>query len=431
MINFDDLRQELRPCWLGHSTSRAQQDYWSTNLPFPSSIGLPMSSNRTLEAFKAKMELATDMGKNKSKAKRKGNQQQQVMRRQEMTKQLLRAQRYLGLVPKKDDDSLMPDLADLTLSPINAANPPPHPFDDDVIFVAMDVEAWERAPHYITEVGVATLDTRDLRDCAPGASGEGWQKHVRGRHFRIIEYKHMVNHDFVDGCPDRFEFGDSEFVGMDSVASELARCFHEPYSKKTDAEPKIEATAGEKARAQEEKRKIILLGHDLGQDIAYLRSIGFDVLNRSSLHETIDTASMFRSYTRDPNPRSLGSVLAECNLMGWNLHNAGNDAVYTVWAMLAICVKDASERGSKEKEERHVQGLERKLETKLQEAKERVKDEDEGWDSETAGDGGVPVKPSEADFETRREKAKKVFGPGKLPEGFQGLYTSGGAPLDV
>jgi len=30
---------------------------------------------------------------------------------------------------------------------------------------------------------------------------------IRARHFRINEYKHVHNTDFVHGCADRFEFG--------------------------------------------------------------------------------------------------------------------------------------------------------------------------------------------------------------------------------
>jgi len=423
VINFDDVPSELRPRWLGHSTSRAQHNFWTENLPLLDPIPENMDQDRSLEAFKAKMELAVDIAKNNKNAKKKQNQAQAVVRRQEMTRQVLRAQRYLGLLPKKEDD-LIPGLANVAVTAIDPAHPTPYPQDMGAIFIAIDVEAYERPPKPITEVGVATLDTRDLRGEAPGAVGQNWQQHIRARHFRILEYKHLINQEFVHGCPEAFEFGDSEFVPKDTIASVLASCFHPPFSSKTQPS----------ANDEEDKRNIILLGHDINQDIAYLHQLGFSVLNRSNLLETMDTTAMFRSHTRDPNARSLGSLLCHFDLTAWNLHNAGNDAVYTLWAMLAICVKDAGERGDESVKERHEDSLAKRMQAAVEQAKETARDGAEGWVSLGSEDGGVAVPQSPGDVGgSSREKGRKpAYGPSKpLPEGFTGFYTPGGVPLDV
>jgi hypothetical protein len=60
--------------------------------------------------------------------------------------------------------------------------------------------------------------------------------------------------------------------------------------------------------------------------------------------ETADTAFMWRYLKRETNPRNLGSILAELGIIGWNLHNAGNDAVYTLQAMVAIAIKHIEEK---------------------------------------------------------------------------------------
>ena len=101
VISFDDLRQELRPCWLGRSTSRAQQEFWVNNLPFPTQVTMS-PGDRSLEAFKAKMELAVEISNAKKKAAWKKRQAENLVKRQNMVKAFLRAQRYLGLLPKKD-----------------------------------------------------------------------------------------------------------------------------------------------------------------------------------------------------------------------------------------------------------------------------------------------------------------------------------------
>jgi hypothetical protein len=60
--------------------------------------------------------------------------------------------------------------------------------------------------------------------------------------------------------------------------------------------------------------------------------------------ETADTAFMWRYLKRETNPRNLGSILAELGIIGWNLHNAGNDAVYTLQAMVATAIKHIEEK---------------------------------------------------------------------------------------
>ena len=423
VIDFEGLPSELRPRWLGQSTSREQYNSWTENLPLPDDVK-SMAQDRGIEAFRAKMELATEIAKNRSKAKKKQHQAQVVVKRQEMTKQLLRAQRHLGLLPKKEED-LMSGMTNLSVAAVDPNQAAPFPPDMDAIFIAIDVEAYERPPKVITEVGVATLDTRDLHGAAPGPVGENWHKHIRARHFRILEYKHLVNVEFVQGCPDAFDFGESELVGKDSSASLLASCFHAPYSKNP---PPVKVSDSD----QEEKRNIILLGHDVNQDIGYLHQIGCSVLNRGNLLEAMDTAVMFRSYTHDPNARSLGSIVCHFGLTGWHPHNAGNDAVHTIWAMLGICLKDASERGSVEMEHRHDENVAKRTEAAVELAKEKAKDDAEGWVAPDGEDGGEPVPLSMGGDESAGLKGRKpVYGPPRPPEGYNGLYTMGGVPMDV
>lgn len=70
------------------------------------------------------------------------------------------------------------------------------------------------------------------------------------------------------------------------------------------------------------KRNIVVVGHDIRSDIAYLRGIGYDVTNLPNLLEAIDTADMFKALKHEQQSRSLGGVLLELEMVGWNLHNA-------------------------------------------------------------------------------------------------------------
>lgn len=69
----------------------------------------------------------------------------------------------------------------------------------------------------------------------------------------------------------------------------------------------------------------------------------------------------------------------------------GNDAVYTIWAMLAICVKAASDRGSEEQRKKHDENMQKRTETAVEQAKQRVQDGSEGWETAENDDGGVAL----------------------------------------
>ncbi|KAI6866013.1 hypothetical protein D0864_11495 [Hortaea werneckii] len=439
-ISFDALPQDLRPRWLGHSRSRDQHDSWVAALKPPDSTSTAEMAQRDLAKFKEYMEKALEASKAKSKAKKKAQSQASYYRKQEAGKQVLRAQRYLGLATKSEGD-LIEGMSDLSPAAIDPINPPCHPCEQDTVIIAIDCEAYERQPKVITEVGVATLDTRDLRGQAPGQAGLEWHKSIRARHFRIRENKHLVNHEFCEGNPDKFDFGTTELVGKDQISSVLTSCFHPPYSKLAD--DKSTSTTTGKATDNEERRSIILLGHDISQDINYLHSLGFSVLNRGNLLEVLDSATMYQAYRHETNPASLGSICYHFNMSAWHPHNAGNDAVHTIWAFLAIAVQDAAQRGDKAIEQKFAQEAAQRKEKLIQDAEEKADEDAQGWTVQGDVDGGEAVKPSEKYEQKKGKDGKPVFGPARPPppppppplnpadSASGGLFTMGGAPLDV
>lgn len=199
-----------------------------------------------------------------------------------------------------------------------------------VILISIDIEAWERdTRNTITEVGIATLDLQHLEGKMLGKLGEEMHEHIVARHFIIEENKHRINKDFVRGCPDRFEFGTSEVVSLKDIASVLASCFRHPFSK-----------AVSKADDADE-RSIVLVGHGIDGDIEWCKRLGFSILNRSSIVEVLDTATMFRGWSGEKQDTSLGRMVSTFDLVTFNPHNAGNDAVHTLWAFLAMCVAES------------------------------------------------------------------------------------------
>ncbi|KAI4121496.1 MAG: hypothetical protein LQ347_006842, partial [Umbilicaria vellea] len=294
--------------------------------------------DRSQEAFAKKMTRDSEDAARKKTAQNETKKTQRLNQKHKWCKALRRTQRYLGLLPRLEHSEKplsIPSLtweelqtaqqeytnrpAQATIPNLDLSQPAPYPFDNSVVFICVDVESFERAHNVITEIGISTLDTDDLANLAPGEGGVNWQNALRARHFRIKETSHLVNKDFVAGCADRFEkvFGESEFISIKDAPHIVASCFKHPFSAT------LTPSEGDKSDAEDQpKRNIVLVGHDTAMDIAYLRSLGYDISNLQNLLECLDTATLFRALKYEPNNRSLGSILVDLGMMGWNLHNA-------------------------------------------------------------------------------------------------------------
>ena len=98
----------LRPRYLGQSSARDDYDRLTGYVPSisyrlpgePSDMAVGEPDDRSIEAFKALVEDAIELTKNKSKATKAKRQAERIFMNKDMQKQLKRTQRYLGLRPK-------------------------------------------------------------------------------------------------------------------------------------------------------------------------------------------------------------------------------------------------------------------------------------------------------------------------------------------
>lgn len=128
--------------------------------------------------FKAKLKLLkTGVGKKSSKDR----EARSKMKQGERKMMLQRAQTYLGLRGEL--------------------------FAQDIVFVCVDIEALERPPNPVSEIGLAILSTKDTREMDPGPRGENWWSMIDCHHLRVKEYSGLRNSRYVVGCPDAFDFG--------------------------------------------------------------------------------------------------------------------------------------------------------------------------------------------------------------------------------
>ncbi len=212
----------------------------------PTSGTAKKPTERSYADFKTKMERIVEATTKSKQIARKKKNEDRFFRQQDWAKNLKRAQRYFGLRPKVTKMPL-PDPAatwyeqqlrqvedlrkcGILLDPLDVNKPLPHLFENDVVFVCIDVEAYERDNRKITEIGVSTLDTLDMVGIAPGEGGENWIPHIRSRHIRIRGREHLENKDFCPGDANSFQFGDSEFVHLKDAAEVVDQCFEYPFS---------------------------------------------------------------------------------------------------------------------------------------------------------------------------------------------------------
>lgn len=204
---------------------------------------------------------------------------------------------------------------------------------EDVYLISIDCEAYEFAQDKITEIGVSVVRVADLRGIEPGVDASAWLEQIKSAHFRPTEYAGLTNKRWVQGCPDNFDFGLTEWIYVAQARNVLRRIFNDPSALDT-AHVEREKTASTGA-------KIILVGHGLGNDKRYLGRIGFSPNSFGNVIQTMDTQKML-------NKEQVGMkhLLAALGIEPKHLHNAGNDAAYALQALLLMALKEHTAPGS-------------------------------------------------------------------------------------
>ena len=302
--------------------------------------------------------------------------QQRLSEQKQWRQQLKRTQQYLGLCNSHyptagSVEAVCSDLENLRVTARAVENNLslpirgdigllPKDFDSFAIFISIDVEAFEFNQKRVTEIGLSTLDTGDLRGLQPGAKGSNWAAKIRSRHFRIRENGHLLNKVYVEGCPDKFNFGQSEWIYEQDAISVLEGCFNPSPSPLSVSSTK--------------PCKVVLVAHDVAGDLKYLTGIGFDVTQRIS--DCIDTSVLYKVARHEIGQTALSTLLLQYGIAAKHLHNAGNDASYTLRVMIAIAVDDVQNQRTAEEWEVEKRS---RIEAACEMAKKKVCAELEGW----------------------------------------------------
>ncbi|KAI8393669.1 uncharacterized protein BYT42DRAFT_488932 [Radiomyces spectabilis] len=184
------------------------------------------------------------------------------------------------------------------------------------VFISIDIEAYEIDHSILLEIGWSMYDSKN-------------DKYL-DQHYLNNAYRHLNNGKYVDDMKLRFMFGTSVWCNFKQALAELRK----------DLDWAVARDGG-----------FVLVGHGLDSDLKYLRKQNFMWPGRPGQPDTMDvsqsavvtilnTDTIFGATIRDMhNPPSLGRTLTLLNIDTWCLHNAGNDAHYTLVLLMALVGK--------------------------------------------------------------------------------------------
>ncbi|ODV81289.1 uncharacterized protein CANTADRAFT_89163 [Suhomyces tanzawaensis NRRL Y-17324] len=168
--------------------------------------------------------------------------------------------------------------------------------------VAIDVEAWERSLSKVTEIGIVVYDPDQLQGSIFPV--------ITPIHIIIKENIKKVNGRFVPDNKHKY-LGGTSYVLTFLESRQLVDQIVTKYIT---------------------KRQGALVGHNLSGDIKWIKSIGVE------LPESVPSVDTFQLYGLSRSTgATLRGVLRLANIPHGILHNAANDAYYTLVAAMAFC----------------------------------------------------------------------------------------------
>lgn len=189
------------------------------------------------------------------------------------------------------------------------------------ICFCVDVEAFERNTNVVTEIGISIYDPREsLYSTVPN---------FRTYHLIVAESLRLRNGNFVCDVKDCFLLGESYVMSLSSCVEfiqTLLNYYMVPHTP------------------QEATWRRAFVGHNVKGDLKWLSSIGVnvpadidhDILKPSARIAVLDTEKLYRiSYGSKGS--NLGKILRLFQIPHSFLHNAGNDAYFTLKLLLHMC----------------------------------------------------------------------------------------------
>lgn len=223
----------------------------------------------------------------------------------------------------------------------------------DAIFVSIDLEVsrQERSaalndksyiPH-VKELGIACLDTRHVFAVKSSSCEDSRLEGSSSGEFLGLncntETRSITTNQFSTSHSSK-DFEDCDITNFQECV--FAETFH-------IHQRDLAATITQYLRIQASThldtiRKIVITGHSIKQDWNIIQRLGVDINRIAPIIGVVDTHSLSRYIIKDAPGFSLSDILThfQCPYNSYELHNAGNDATYTLYIMVLLAVKWAA-----------------------------------------------------------------------------------------
>ncbi|KAF2810839.1 uncharacterized protein BDZ99DRAFT_462149 [Mytilinidion resinicola] len=166
------------------------------------------------------------------------------------------------------------------------------------------------------------LDTQDIQGLEPGPNAKNWLDKIWFYHLRIRDHGHMVNTRFCPRNLESFDWGTTKWV----TKVEASRALHEVFTERIEP-------------IKPELCPVVFLGHAVhGDSQKLVEHLQFDMTAIGSVVSTLDTRVIAseRGYRGRGDKIGLGPLCSRFNISPKHLHNAGNDAAYTMLAAVLM-----------------------------------------------------------------------------------------------
>lgn len=232
------------------------------------------------------------------------------------------------------------------------------PHDSEVVFIATD---FERHQCCVTDIGISTLDTRDLSSNLISKA----QKAIQKRHICVKDTVPGWMRKIFGKNPEQVHAEAAEWIQKRDIKAILADIFcitdtksihfHQSYPRKTDTD-RLTSHTGPATLEFGPLRSIVLVSHHLERDLLIMKKLGFNQNDVAPIVGYLDTRRLAKEAGIGSSfelPITLKELLKHFGLhqkllrnVGGHLDfelgntNAGIRAAMTIHAMLLIALDE-------------------------------------------------------------------------------------------
>ncbi|KAF2810842.1 uncharacterized protein BDZ99DRAFT_386492 [Mytilinidion resinicola] len=203
----------------------------------------------------------------------------------------------------------------------------------DFIINSIDVEWHTKMPREMIEIGLAVLDSRDIRGIEPGWNAENWMRKVYFYHFRIKEHGHLPN---TFAHSEGFDWGTMVWLSKAEAKKALIQCFSWP----VEDNESTDLSDGKELKL----RPVLFLGHAVENNTAELKkALDLDLEAIGTIVKSVGTQVIAKLKGIRPRGRRVIGLKDLCYEHGISiqvLHNAGNDIAYTMFCALLMAAQE-------------------------------------------------------------------------------------------